>query len=338
MKQLFALFLVAGCGVSNPGSGGGDDDHIPSPDPDVPQVLVPMTTAPYQMTSAVDITVEALLPEQAELVVSTLRDFSTNPARTLIDVADEAGVPAVGTLYALLPDVLTDRLEGWINDEIAKVQIDGKPVTAYAGLVAMLADTALTRFALDSELTVHGATATHRLTRLDLTPAGIAVQVPIGGLAGDLLTQEPDVAIVHTDLVLGEQHFGLNYGEYAWQGIDAVSRRAFGGGVRDVLGQAINCPNLAHNVAGKCVLSVCVGHEAELTEICEGGLDAIVGLVHDRLAAIRLEVLHLASGQATLIDDDHDGVADRLVDGTWQAELDLGVGLRHTPASFAAHR
>ncbi|HEU4728009.1 MAG TPA: hypothetical protein VFT22_08980 [Kofleriaceae bacterium] len=334
MKQLIALSLVAGCGISNPlGAAEGDDDHAQDPSP------VPLTTAPYRMSSRVDLTVEAVLPEQAELVVSTLRELSTNPAHALIAAADEAGVPAVGTLYDVLPGVLTDRLEGWINDEIARAQVDGKPVTAYAGEVALLADGALSRFALDSELAVHGATATHRLTAIDLTPAGVAVQVPLGGRAGDVLTQEPDVAVDQTGaLLLGEQHFGLSYGEYAWQGIEAVSRRAYGGGLREVLGQAIHCPSLARNVADSCVLTVCVGHEAELTEICEGGLDALVDLARDRMAEIRLEGLHLASGRATLVDDDRDGVADRLVDGTWQAELDLGLGLRHVPASFTGSR
>ena len=33
-----------------------------------------------------------------------------------------------------------------------------------------------------------------------------------------------------------------------------------------------------------------------------------------------------------------DGVADRIVNGTWDAEMNLGLGLRHTPATFTATR
>ena len=84
------------------------------------------------------------------------------------------------------------------------------------------------------------------------------------------------------------------------------------------------------------MFTVCVGHQAELPAICEGGLDAIVNFAHDRMAALRLDVLHLASGQAHLIDDDGDGAFDRITDGTWQAELNLGLGLRPTTASFAS--
>lgn len=331
MKRLLALGLLAGCGVISSGSG---DDPIGTP-----ENPVPAKTGPYQLVNRVDFTVEAVLPAQAELVVSTLRALSTNPAHALITIADQAGVPAVGVLYGLIPGVIKDRLEGWINDEIAKVKINGKPVTEYAGQIAALADTALTHFAVDSELTIHGETATHRITGLDLSPAGLAVKLPISGLAGDLLTQEPDMAVADAGaLMLGDQHFGLNYGEYAWQGVEAASRALFGDGVRASLGHAINCPTIARNVADKCVVTVCVGHEAELTSICEGGLDAIVNFAHDRMAAMRLEALHLAAGQATLVDDDGDGVGDRITGGTWQAELNLGLGLRHTPATFTGTR
>jgi hypothetical protein len=162
---------------------------------------------------------------------------------------------------------------------------------------------------------------------------------PIGGLAGDILTQETNVFVADAGaLMLGEQHFGLNYGEYAWQGVEATSRALFGGDVREALGNAVNCANVAHNVADKCVLAVCVGHQAELTSICEGGLDAIVHLAHDRMAALRLEAFHLASGQATLVDDDGDGVGDTITGGIWQAEMNLGLGLRHTPATFTGGR
>jgi hypothetical protein len=100
----------------------------------------------------------------------------------------------------------------------------------------------------------------------------------------------------------------------------------------------VNCPNLAASVATRCFLSVCVGHAAELTSICEGGLDAIVDFAHNRLADIRLDALHLASGAATLVDTDGDGVGDRIENGTWNAELNIGLGLRHAPASFTGAR
>jgi hypothetical protein len=338
MKYALVLGLLAGCGLSP--SGVGTDPAEPDPGHPVgtPPPLRPVASGTYRLVSRVDVPVEAVLPEQAEAAVATLRALSINPARALITAADDAGVPAVGELYDVLPGPLADRLEGWINDEIAGVRIDGVPVTVYAGQIAALADRALTRFAFTSELTIQAATAHHRLTGLDLTPAGAAIIVPIRGLAGELLGQDTQAGSAGGALVLGEQHFGVAYGEYAWQGIEAMSRARDGSGIRDVLGAAIDCPGVARRVAARCVLGVCVGHDAELTAICDAGLEAIVELAHDRIAGYRLEVLHLAGGAATLADDDRDGIADRLTAGTWQAELDLGAGLRHAPATFTGVR
>jgi hypothetical protein len=331
LPSALSALLLAACGVSQPGGGDGTIG--------TPENPLPAKTGPYQVVTTVDFTAEAILPPQGELVVATLRDFSTNPAHALISIADKAGVPAVGTLYGVLPGVLKDHLEGWINDEIAKVKINGRPLTAYAGDLAGYADTALTHFAVDSELSLDGDTVTHRLTALDLTPTGLDVRVPIGGLVGDLLTEHPSLVTAEGGaMTFGEQHSGLNYGEYAWQGIEAASVATFGDDVRTTLGHALNCPGIAHAIADKCVLGVCVGHAGELTSICEGGLDAIVNLAHDRMAAMRLEAFHLAAGTAHLVDADGDGVGDAIEDGTWQAELNLGLGLRHAPATFVGTR
>ena len=330
----FAASLAATMLVGCTAEHSGDSDAVGTQ-----QDPVPAKTGPYQLVSTVDFTVEAILPPQIEEVVVTLRTFSTNPAKALLDLAERRGVPAVGILRAALPDVLEDKLEEWINAEIVKLKIAGKPITEYAGEIAMLAEIALTQFAVDSELSLDGDGATHRITGLDLHPAGIDFRLPIGGLAGDILTQSPELEVgARGALELGDQHFGLNYGEYAWQGIEAASTLAFGKGVRATLGTVINCTSLAQTIASKCVLGVCVGHEAELRAVCDGGLDAVVDFAHDKLAAMRLDVLHFASGAARLVDDDGDGVGDRIADGVWQAELNLGLGLRHAPASFTGTR
>jgi hypothetical protein len=331
--SLLAVVLLAACGTT--GAGGDDGDGHGTPENPVPS-----STGPYAVVNKVDFTVEAILPAQIELVVTTLREMETNPAHALISIADRAGVPAVGALYGAIPGVLKDKLEGWINDEIRKVKIAGKPVTEYCGDIAALAETALTDFAVDSELAIDGDTATHRLTALDLTPTGLNVRVPIGGLAGDILTQTPDIFVAEAGAVsfVSEQHFGLNYGEYVWQAVEGFSQATFGGGIKATLSHAVNCPGIAHTVASKCVLGVCVGHKTELTNICNGGLDAAVDLVHDRLADMRIEALRLTSGTVRLVDEDGDGVGDKMVDGAWEASMNLGLGLRKAPATFTGAR
>jgi hypothetical protein len=337
MKRVLAALLLAACGTS----GSADNPYgsgLGTPDSPVPQQGA--EKGPYQVTTSVDLTVEAVLPPQAELVVQTLRDFSDNPAHALITLAGQEGVPAVETLYNALPSVLTDKLEGWINNEIENVQIDGQPITTWAGNIAALADTTFSKFSVDSTLDVEGATSTHTLTMLDFTPTGVLnVKIPITGLASDILTQHPSVSVNEGgQLTLGDQAFGLLFGEYAWNAVNAACTAEFGGDIRTVLGNAVNCAGLAQTIANKCVLGVCVGHEQELDDVCEGGLDAVVNVMHDRFAQLNLEALHYASGAATLVDDDGDGIADRMTAGTWDAELNLGLGLRHTPATFTATR
>ncbi len=328
----FAASLLVGC-TDAASSYDGYGDVGTQEDP------VPARTGPYQLVSTVDFTIEAILPPQIEEVVVTLRTFSTNPAKALLDLAERRGVPAVGILRAALPGALEDKLEEWINGEIVKLRIAGRPITEYAGEIAMLAEIALTQFAVDSELSVGEGGGTHRITGLDLRPAGIDFRLPIGGLAGDILTQKPDITIADRGaLSFGDQHFGLAYGEYAWQGIEAASTLVFGQGVRATLGTVIDCPTLARAVADKCLLGVCVGHETELRQICTGGLDAVVDFAHAKLAAMRLDVLHFAQGSARLVDDDGDGFGDRITDGVWKAELNLGLGLRHAPATFTGSR
>jgi hypothetical protein len=51
---------------------------------------------------------------------------------------------------------------------------------------------------------------------------------------------------------------------------------------------------------------------------------------------INLDVVRFASGNARLVDEGFDGVADRIVDGTWDAETDRGQGARKATATFIA--
>lgn len=339
MQRLLAISLITATAAC--ASNEGVDDHGYGEGLGTPESPVPQgdDRAPYSVVSRVDFTVEAILPPQAELVVVTLRAFAENPARGLIDSADAAGVPAVKAIYDALPDILTDKLEGWINGEIAKIKINGRTLPQYAGEIAALAETALTQFNLDSTLAMQPGSATHTLTAIDFTPAGLDVEIPITGLAADMLTQHPTISVAEGGaLGFGDQKFGLRFGEYAWQGVNAMSTKLFGANVRETLGKAVNCPTLAQTIASKCVLNACVGHKAELTAICNGGLDQIVGQVEARFAAYDIDAFRFKSGLARLVDDDQDGVADRIIDGKWDGEMNIGLGLRRAPATFTASR
>jgi hypothetical protein len=314
------------------------DDDAPGDDTTQPPPANATAQGVYQVRSVFDITAAAVLPEPAYQVVETLHDFSTAPAHTLIDLADAAGVPAVSELRAALPDSLESRLEGWIDDQIATVKIDGVPVTQVAGELAALAETSLTQFAVESTLDVQGARATHRLSKLDFTPAGLDAKLALDGLPDDIIAAQPTAACAHGALSLGDHRFGLPYGRYAWQALEAVVTAQYGAGVRDLLGAAVNCPAIATAIANKCLLGVCVGHRTELLEICEAGLDEVVGIARAKVEAQRFDAIHLAAGTAALAGVTADGTAARLERGTWTAEIDASQGLRPVPATFAGAR
>ena len=141
ITSLTALLATSGCMLHGPGDGD-DDSSSTTPTP-----ANPAAQGGYQVTSNVEITIEALLPEPAANLVETLRTFSTNPGQALFDAAEDAGVPAVGTIRSALPSVLEDKLEGWINAEVAKLTADGIPVTQLAANLVAYAETTLTTIA-----------------------------------------------------------------------------------------------------------------------------------------------------------------------------------------------
>lgn len=319
--------LLTGC-VAMPTHGGptgddqaDDDDSMTTPNP---QPAKPVATGAYHVHSTIDLTPELVLPEPAEMVVLTLRQFSTNPARAMIQLAADAGVPAIDDL----PSYVQDKLEGWINAEVAKVTLDGTPITQVAGSIAGLAETSLSTLEVDSELDT--TANTHTLTQVNL---------PVFAASFDLtVTQSATCSSNAGTLAIGDHTYGLAYGEYIWTALNAKMVADYGYDLRGALGAAVNCPSLAHTIANKCVLGVCVGHETQLKNICEAGLDEVAGRVHDRLAEMRFDALHFAAGKATLVDDNHDGAAEALAAGTWTAELNAGQGLRHVPATFTGER
>jgi hypothetical protein len=338
MKMLLAFSLLAGC-VLPTAPSDDDSDEVPEvPEvPDVPEVPQPppvVASGVYQVQSTIDVTAEAVLPAPAAELVVTLRDFSTQPAHTLISLAEQAGVPAVSELRSVLPDALESRFEGWLDAEIAKVQINGVPVTEAAATAAALAETALTRFELESELRLDGDRSTHQLTAIDLAPAGIESRVAIDVEISAALTASSRAG----SLTLGDHGFGLAYGEYVWRACDAAFAAQYGNSIRAALGEAVNCPHIAQTIASKCVLGVCVGHADLVEELCERGLDEVVDRAHDKVAALRFDALHFAAGTARLIDTSHDSIADALGDGVWTAEINAGLGLRPVPATFQGTR
>ena len=280
----------------------------------------PRPSGTYDVTTTVDLTAATVLPAPASDYVATLADFRRAPADTLFQLLDEAGVPLVAELRDALPDVLEDRLADWLDDAIV-----ARPGVAPA-LDALVAATeaTLVRLELDSELTLSSSGATHRLRRLRF-PGGLAVALP------DLGAARADAQLTGERLAIGAHGFGLRLGDAVLVALDATARARFGMGFREALSAIVDCPAVAADIAGICLVGICVGHTETLESLCEQGIDLVADEIARRIGGLDIEVLALHGGEATV-------AGDRLADGTWDAELDFGLGPRPVRASFTALR
>lgn len=325
------------------------DDVVDEPGTDPGPQTEPLpslrTDGTYTLDTTLDVQAAAVLPQTAYDAVETIRGLRDEPGRTLFDLAEQAGVPAVGELRAALPGALESRLYGWIDDELATyTHGDGPVATALDGVI-MVCETSLAEVQLSSELAIDGTTATHRLREVGFSIDGLELRYDLGNLEGLPLALEAAVAATVvsdgrvTQLTLGRHAFGLPIGQLAMAAIEDVLRLRYGADLRGVLGLLVDCPELAANVADRCYLGVCVGNEAQLITICEGGLDHLADELRGQVTALDFEAITLHGGTAQLTDGaTSDGVADAVVGGVWTADLDAGMGPRRAPGTFTGGR
>jgi hypothetical protein len=320
---------------------GADPDSEPAPDP-VPAIA---TDGAYAIESTLDVQAAAVLPQTAYDAVQTLRGLRDEPGRTLFDLAEEAGVPAVEEIRAALPSSLESRLYGWIDGELATYTHGDGPVATAIDDVLTICETPLAEVELASDLTITGATATHRLREVGFAIDGLVLRYDLANLDGlPLALQATVAATVISDgpvaqLTLSRHAFGLPFGQLALTAIEDVLQLRYGTDLRGVIGLLIDCPALAADVADQCYYGVCVGHEAQLLAVCEGGLDRLADKVRDELLAYDFDAITLHAGTAQLSDGATvDGVADAVVGGVWTADLDAGMGPRAAPGTFAGGR
>lgn len=328
-----------------------DDPDSPAPEPEAPPLPDPAPdgAATYEVVSTFDVPVSTLLPGPAYDAVETLGDFRDDPGATLFTILDEAGVPGAGELRDALPGPVQDELDAMLTDAIESAEVGGTPASDHLDFVLAQSELVLGRFDVVSDLALSredkdGAlAATHRVRALRIPAGGpVELELPEDPSLDAVFTleQHPDASVEDgTELVLGDHSFGLPYGEHAWMALDLAMHEAYGTDLRGALGEIVDCGSIAASVADQCILGLCVGHEQELTALCEQGLDLLVDEMHAQFSALRFDAIRLAHGQATLADGPvPDGRADALVDGVWQASLDLGQGPREVPATFTGTR
>jgi hypothetical protein len=326
------LLFAAACVVPD-----GMAEPEPEPQPE-PEPLV--CDGSYQVESVLDIQAAAVLPQQAYDAVELIRGLRDNPAETLFDLAEDAGVPAVEEVRDALPSYLEDRLYGWIDGELATYTHGDAPIAVLIERILAVAEAVIAELRLSSDLTVEDGAAVHRLREIAFAIDELEIRQDLASFGGILdLDESPTATVTPTGdtatLALGTHSFGLPYGELALAALDAVLQAELGTDLRGALGLLIDCPRVAHAIATRCYLSQCVGHESQLAAICEGGLDFLAAEIDTRIGAMRFDAIRLQSGAAVLADTaPADGHADTLTAGVWTATIDAGMGPRTAPGTF----
>lgn len=327
----FALTLVA-CVVPSTG-----DMVLPQPDggvtnPDAPEEIA--VASDYQLQSKLAVTAGSVAPPPA---YQLLKDLDSDPGAALVTIAETAGVPAAGLLFDALPNSLSGRVTGWMSDAIDSSS-EMQTLIAWSQVVLARVELSSTLRigTLDSE---EHASASHTLDALHFEIDGREIEqaiptieeIPGAGHADADVWIDQDEEGRH--LVLGEHTFGLLLGEAAYRAFENAVESRYGQDLRGLLGASLNCTAMAAEVADRCVLGVCVGHSAELENLCESALDEAVDMIHDQFSAFDTELLRLSAGSALVVGDSS-AKGSLLQEGEWAASAEFGLGLRDIEGSF----
>lgn len=331
------------------GDGAGDsgDDGGEAPDP---------IQGRYEVVTTYDLASSALVPGAVESALVSLTNLAEDPAGTLLELLDQANVPVLDQLLALVPDVLVDQLADFIDEFLINRVLDGVPVLdQVAGVTDSIAGL-LTRLDVVSLLDLSSmedggaARANHRLSGVRFGWNGQEVLADTPELLDQItIARGVDVSVSlgagDGVIELGDHAFHLPIGDFAVVALDQALSQTLGvGSLRQALGLLFDCAGLAQSVASRCLGPLCVGHEAELEQVCDAGLDLVASQIEERLTAIDFTEMRFESGAAALRDaieagGAEDGRIDVIDRGTWQSRFDLdGVGGFPLPSPFVGRR
>jgi hypothetical protein len=319
MRRILLALVMAACGTTEDpvptyGEGLGTAEN-PVPQDGVPYSVHTQTSAPSTATQA-----------EVTRITGSLRQFSQSPGKTMLALAKQASPEQLASLDAM-STTLRSRLEAWIDTEIDKVVVDGMRSRAVAAELADFADAALAHYSLESTLSFSPTKTTHTLAAVSFRLAGLDVVVPVGGLAGDETVQRVPLTVGESgSLSFGDQTFGIDFGPHAWHGINLALTSQLGVGVDSALSSAVNCRALAQAVSLKCYSGSCVGHASEITSLCENSVAWMMDAFQDDIAGSSITSIRFTSGTARLVDENGDGLANRIDAGSWTPDPGVGVG------------
>jgi hypothetical protein len=322
-----------------------------APDGASPSVNATAETAPltgtFAVTSRFEVPATVAAPGPLGDALRLVHGLAVDPGAALLDLAEDAGVPAVGELRMVLPDALESELTGWMNAYLETATVDGASPHARLAELDALVRSVLLEWELRSTLSLpEGAPGTHAPVSLAFdSPAGPVV-VPLDatapvtagvGVAAALSWPDgPEGAAVAS---VGDHAMGVPFGRYALQGLEAILLARYGAAdVGTVLSGVVDCPAMAASVAARCVGFVCVGHAAQLRDACEGGVAEAGTRIRGQILALDFRAIHFERGAATAVGAARSPAQapTSLQDGVWTATIDLGNGAEAATATFSA--
>ncbi|WP_242343727.1 hypothetical protein [Anaeromyxobacter terrae] len=306
----------------------------------------------YQVVSQFSVPAAAAAPGPLGDALGLVHGLAVNPAGALLDLAEDAGVPALGTIRSVLPDALQGELEGWMNAFLETATVGGS--TPHDDLVALdaLIRSVLLDWELRSELELlTPAPGRHTPKAIAFHATGEPLVIPVDATAPVAAATGVYANVSWVEgqdgpakLSVGDHAMGVPFGRYARQALAILLEAQYGvPDVRAVLAGAVDCAAMAESVGARCVGFVCVGHETELAAVCEGGLDEAAAQVEARILALDYKAIHLQAGTATAegvaVDPASEiATAERFAGGVWTASVDLGQGEEEASATFVAAR
>jgi hypothetical protein len=314
----------------------------------------------YQLANHIDLASAGILPDIASTTLEQLSKLKTDPAGAIIGILQASNAPVASTLLSALPAVIKQQLATFIDDSVFAAVYQGAPVTEQiAGVISDIASL-VTAFQLDTQLDLTApdpegaASATHALVGVTFTVADKSLVVRAPELLSAATQGSCDATALHiveraSDvengvLDLHDHALGLPLGDFTIHGIDLLVQAKLGQPtLRAALGTLVNCSAVAKDVSTRCVGPVCVGHESDIENLCNAGLDAIVADVDTQLKALNIKTLHFHDGEAEMWDaasdgSKVDGIIDRLDHGVWTLGVDIGTGEHPAHADFTGVR
>ena len=329
------LIAVAGCAPD-----GGDET------PSVDIEPAPLTGT-FDVTSQFQVPATVAAPGPLGDTLRLVHGLAVDPGTTLLDFAEEAGVPALAELRLVLPETLESELTGWMNDYLETATVGGVSPHERIAELDTLIRSVLLSWELRSTLSLPvDAAGTHAPVAIVFEgPAGPVV-VPVdatapvtSGMGITATLAWPDGPEGAAQATIGDHAMGIPFGRYALAALEAVLLAQYGAeDLHAFLAAAVACDGLAASVADRCVGPFCVGHETELRTVCEGGAAEAAARLEAQVLGLDFEAIRFQQGTASA-----PGVAPALLpevstlqDGVWTATIDLGQGAEAATATFVA--